>query len=187
MKISPEYLAGFFDGEGCIDVQRMYPKVSGRKVFYCRPRVRLALAQSGAYLLEGLRDRFGGHLTNRTAINPNQQSSVAWELLNREEMQAILQIMLPHLFLKREQAKLALWWVDNLAGKRAKNGETARLEAVRKLFAEELKLMKRDPQRLSEAAVHRINELMRQSDLHGDMQRVGEITTPLTCEVSLTC
>ena len=32
--MSPEYLAGFFDGEGCIDCQYMYPQ-QARNVFTC--------------------------------------------------------------------------------------------------------------------------------------------------------
>lgn len=158
--MSPEYLAGFFDGEGCIDTQRMYPNTTGRKRFYCRPRVRVAMADSGRSVIDVLRREYGGHLTSRKPQNARQQPSVSWELLNKEDILRVLGIMIPHLILKREQAKLAVWWYENASGRHSNSGYPG-IEAARHLFAEELKLMKLDPQRLSEEAAARIGALMR--------------------------
>lgn len=158
--MSPEYLAGFFDGEGCIDCQRMYPG-TGRSRFYVRPRVRVAQANSGRVVLEELQRQFGGNITNRKAINERQQASASWEFLDKQGIITMLTSMLPHLILKREQAKLAIWWLENASGRQGRNGEQPKLEAARKLFSEELKAMKLDPQRLSERAVTAIESLMR--------------------------
>lgn len=158
--MSPSYLAGFFDGEGCIDAQRMYPKQDGRRRFYCRPRVRVAMANSGRLAVEMLQAQYGGHLVERKSQNPRQQPSVSWELLNKEDILRILEVMTPHLVLKREQAKLAKWWLLNASGRQTSQGYP-RLEDARRLFADELKLMKLDPQRLSEEAAARIELLMR--------------------------
>lgn len=159
--MTPEYLAGFFDGEGCIDVQRMYPSdTNARTRFYCRPRVRIAQAVSGQKVLVALAERFGGHFTKRKPSATNQQASMSWEFLDRAGMVDMLELILPHLILKKEQAKLALWWLKNMAGRRAAAGDDT-LERARVMFAAELKLMKLDPQRLSEEAVSRIEALMR--------------------------
>lgn len=158
--MSPEYLAGFFDGEGCIDAQRMYPKQDGRRRFYCRPRVRVAMADSGALAIQLLHQTYGGHLLTRKPQNNRQQASISWELLGKEDILRILGVMTPHLVLKREQAKLAMWWLSNMSGRQTKQGYP-KMEEARHLFADELKLMKLDPQRLSEEAVSQIEALMR--------------------------
>lgn len=158
--MTPEYLAGFFDGEGCIDTQIMYPSDSNaRKRFYCRPRVRISQSDAGAYLLEALCDRFGGHLCSRKGKG-NQNNSVSWEILSIKEMRAFLGLIIPHLVIKKEQAKLALWWLDNLSGRQSNKGYPG-IEKARKQFSQELKDMKLDPQRLSEAAAQEIQALIR--------------------------
>ena len=175
--MTPEYLAGLFDGEGCIDVQRCYPK-AGRNRLYVRPRVRMCMTDSARFLADQLRAKFGGHLTSRKAGNGNQQSSWSLEWLNGVDMRRLLNLILPHLILKAEQAKLVLWWLDNASGRYTTAGYVG-MEQARAAFVEELRAMKVDPQRLSERAVERITSLMRQSGLHGDMERAVEIAAPL--------
>ena len=175
--MTPEYLAGLFDGEGCIDVQRCYPK-EGRNRLYVRPRVRMCMTDSARFLADRLHARFGGHLTSRKAGNRNQQSSWSLEWLNGVDMRRLLNLILPHLVLKAEQAKLVLWWLDNASGRYTTAGYVG-MEQARAAFVEELRAMKVDPQRLSERAVERIASLMRQSGLHGDMERIAEMTVPL--------
>jgi hypothetical protein len=164
--MSPEYLAGIFDGEGCIDVQRMYPKKSNG-CLYVRPRVRMCMANSANLVLHGLHGKFGGHLTRRKAPKPTQQDSWSLEWLSKAAIRDILHVVLPHLILKAEQAKLVLWWLDNASGKQIRNtrfGTTdcfAGIGQARVVFCEELRVMKQDPQRLSERAEQRIGALMR--------------------------
>ena len=152
--MTDDYLAGFFDGEGCIDVQVMYPKPPYDKKFYCRPRIRLAQAQTGMSVLEALKESYGGILSHRAPQNDNQQPSVSWEILNKDGIVRMLKLLEPKLLIKKHQARLCLWWFENCAGRTIP-------EAARRAFAEELKLMKRDPQRLSEEAVAHIESLMR--------------------------
>jgi len=175
--MTPEYLAGLFDGEGCIDVQRMYPK-KGRNRLYVRPRVRMCMADGCRSLGEMLHGKFGGHFVSRKASGRNQQNSWSLEWLSGAEIRRILGMILPHLILKAEQAKLVLWWLDNASGRFTTAGYVG-MEQARAAFAEELRAMKLDPQRLSERAAERIASLMRQSDPHGDMGRAVEMAAPL--------
>jgi LAGLIDADG endonuclease len=175
--MTPEYLAGLFDGEGCIDVQRMYPK-TGRNRLYVRPRVRMCMSDNVRFLMQMLRDRFGGHLCGRKAGKRNQQNSWSLEWLSGDDIRRLLNLILPHLILKAEQAKLVLWWLDNGSGRHTTAGYVG-MEQARAVFAEELRAMKMDPQRLSERATKRIASLMRQSDPHGDMGRTAEMAVPL--------
>lgn len=177
--MTPEYLAGLFDGEGCIDTQRMYPKLASHVTrFYVRPRVRIAMTNSAGALGQALHKRFGGGLYRRKSTAENQQSSWSLEWLSGRDIIAIFDTIEPHLILKAEQAKLVRWWLANASGRHTKSGY-AGMEEARKAFAEELSAMKRDPQRLSERAARRIAGLMRQSDLHGDMQTPAETTGAL--------
>lgn len=174
--MTPEYLAGLFDGEGCIDVQRCYPK-AGRNRLYVRPRVRMCMTDSARFLADRLHAKFGGHILTRKG-KENQQNSWSIEWLNGDDMRRLLNLILPYLILKAEQAKLVLWWLDNASGRYTTAGYVG-MEQARAVFAEELRAMKVDPQRLSERAEKRIASLMRQSDLHGDMERAVEMAVPL--------
>lgn len=149
--ISPEYLAGFFDGEGCIDCQRMYVKNS--QTFYVRPRVRISQAVSGRAVLDKLHTVYGGTLKLRKGSNPNQQEYISWEFLDRKGMLLLLNTMLPHLIVKREQAELAIWWLENAAGLYSGKGIRPKMEEARKTFSERLMSMKRNPSLTSDEAV----------------------------------
>lgn len=177
-RLTSDYLAGFFDGEGCIDVQVCRDPGSKERL-YVRPRVRVCLAESSFLLLRALQARFGGHLVKRTSTKKNQQNSWSLEWLSADTIRDVLRTMLPHLVLKAEQAKLALWWMDNATGRSSQSG-FAGMQKAREALVVELRAMKRDPQRLSEQAERLIAGLMRQSEHCSDTVRVGEIATPLT-------
>lgn len=147
------YLAGFFDGEGCIDNQFMYP-AEGKGRVYVRPRLRLSQAIIGAPLLQKLQAEYGGHLSYRKPQNDRQQPSVSWEILDKAGIVKILEELEPLLMLKKQQAKLVLWWLKNCSGKHVP-------EQARIAYNDELKRMKRDLQRLSEEAIADIERLMR--------------------------
>lgn len=169
--MTPEYVAGLIDGEGCIDCQVMYPK-RGYSYYNVRPRLRVAMTQSAGFLLEQLEAAYGGYISYRRSRVLTQNDSMSWEIAGKQRVTALLEAILPHLVLKKEQAKLALWWLQNVSGKHVS-------EEVRRTFSSELKQMKLDPQRLSEEAVLRIEELMRQSKLYGDVETSGEIAEAL--------
>lgn len=151
-RLSWKYIAGLIDGEGCLDVQvthhRDYP---GRP--YVRPRVRIGLADSSRFLLDILLANHGGSISERKVAhtNPAWQDSSSWSLIGKQA-RPLLQNIVNHLEIKKEQAKLLIWMIDNVMGKHIG-------EELREHLREELKAMKRDPQRLSEAAVHVAQEL----------------------------
>lgn len=173
-KLTPEYLAGLFDGEGCIDAPlgRIKGKYCDRP--YVRPRIRMCMADNATHMMQRLHSVFGGHVYHRNAGKRNQQDSWSLEWLNHAEMRKILDLILPHLILKREQALLVLWWLDNMSGCRSDDPRFPGIDHARLAFREELQAMKRDPQRLSERAVLHIEALMRQSDLPGDRKTASE-------------
>ncbi len=148
-RLSWKYLAGLIDGEGCIDVQ--VTRV-GEK-YYVRPRLRIGMADNAAFLLEYCHNSYGGHLTHRESKNDNWQSSTTWELAGYKQSCKLLRNVVNSLILKKEQARFCLWLETNIKGQQVST-------EVRDVIREELKLMKRDPHRLSETAQDRILEML---------------------------
>lgn len=157
--LSWKYIAGLIDGEGCFDFQvgkSRYTRVDDSKAtyLYLTPRLRIALAEPGAFVLELIRNQCGGNLWRdpRSRMNPDWQDAIYWQLENAR-LRAVLQEVHGHLYLKKEQARFLLWLIDNMRGKTVKQRGMMNLDAARRVAKEELKAMKRDPQRLSERAV----------------------------------
>jgi hypothetical protein len=137
-RLSWKYIAGFVDGEGCLDVQIV-------KQVYVRPRVRIAQTAVAAYVLECLQQNFGGYLYPREARTETERDSVSWELIGYNQVCPFLRNVVNHLYIKQEQAKFLLWMEGHVKGKQVS------VEA-RTFIRDELKAMKRDPHRLSEEA-----------------------------------
>ena len=145
-RVSWKYLAGLIDGEGCIDVQVT-------RGVYVRPRLRLGMASNTLALLGLIQNSLGGHIEHRESKNPNWQDAVTLSWSGYRQACPILRNVVNHLFLKREQARFCLWLETNIKGKQVST-------EVRDAIREELKLMKRDPHRLSEKAQERRLQLL---------------------------
>jgi len=145
-RVSWKYLAGLIDGEGCIDVQ----VTNG---YYVRPRLRIGMANNALQLLGLIQNSLGGRFDERVVDNPNWQNSTTLSWNGYKQACPVLRNIVNHLFLKREQARLCLWLETNVKGKQVST-------EVRDAIREELKLMKRDPHRLSEKAQERIQALL---------------------------
>lgn len=139
-----KYLAGFIDGEGSIDVQVTRLKNNPDRV-YIRPRLRISQANYGRFLLEIMQNTLGGFLINRNNDNPKWSDATSLEWPGYKQACPVLRNVVKHLILKKEQALFCLWMEQNIKGRHV---STEVRDAIRK----ELKLMKRDPHRLSERA-----------------------------------
>ena len=133
-----KYLAGFIDGEGCIDVQAT--KIKGRDTIYIRPRLRISQAIYGKFLLDMMQNSLGGYMCNREFDNPNWSNAASLEWAGYKQACPVLRNVVNHLFLKKEQARFCLWMEQNIKGQQVST-------QVRDVIREELKLMKRDPHR----------------------------------------
>lgn len=133
-----KYLAGLVDGEGCIDVQIT-------RSVYVRPRLRITMTDPARDILVMCQNSYGGHLLCRKQNNQNWTNVISWELVGYHQACPVLRNIQNHLILKREQARFCLWLERNIKGQHVST-------SVRDAVREELKLMKRDPHRLSETA-----------------------------------
>ena len=150
-RLSWKYIAGLLDGEGCFDFQcinnKQYP---GRP--YITPRVRITMTEPAKNIIEQLKLQFGGHVEVRVPQNKVWSTAYTWAI-NGKRARPFLQNVKNHLILKKEQAKLQIYMIDNLMGKWI-------TDDVRRFLKDELKAMKNDPQRLSDRAVSNIKKLM---------------------------
>lgn len=88
------WAAGFFDGEGCISVTRQLKR---GKVYHC---LMISVYQNHSASLNELRELFGGSITS-------EDDAWKWRACG-PTASAALQLMLPHLRVKRDQAAIAI-------------------------------------------------------------------------------
>ena len=100
MKISPEYIAGFIDGEAYLGIY-----LTPNKKTYITA-VKVAQTAQGYEVLEYLREIYGGHIDTRTSKQPNHQDSKTWVIKSKKGILKLLEDILPFLIVKREQAEL---------------------------------------------------------------------------------
>lgn len=149
-RLSWKYIAGLVDGEGCIESRLFRDKRLNNEPLYIRPRLRITLSESCYFVLENIKIHYGGTLLKRESTNPNWQSSWTWTIEGKK-IRPFLQNLAKHLLIKKEQALLAIWVQDHL---RKKGMQFA--EPPKQCASQEMKAMKTDPQRLSEAAIRKI-------------------------------
>jgi len=96
------YLAGLFDGEGCIVVSKYKRKDrDGSKDYYC---LRLKVANKNYEVIDLYREVFG-----YGSVYQDKRSDVwEWSLTSSGKIKEILTTLLPFLIVKRKQAVEAL-------------------------------------------------------------------------------
>lgn len=112
--MTPEYLAGFFDGEGTIGIS-----CERGKVF----RVRCAIANTSLEVLLRIRETFGGNLVPRP-YNPKYPNAMAQHALywsGTHNCRAILKTIRPFSIVKRTEIDLVLdEWIPHVLATRPK-------------------------------------------------------------------
>lgn len=105
------YIAGFFDGEGHITVQKGFNKVMPNGKTYNRtPALRIAITQVQKGILEWIQEKFGGkvYTWKRESSPLSKHPQSMWCLIRKEEMKDFLKAMKPYLKMKRQQMELGL-------------------------------------------------------------------------------
>ncbi len=108
MKISLAYWAGFFDGEGCVTITRS--AIKGLK----RPRrsMKVYVVQANRWVVDALRFQFGGSVSPLWKAKPHYRQSWCW-CINANQAQQFLELIIPYLVLKRNEAELAIRFQKN--------------------------------------------------------------------------
>ena len=102
--MDPQYAAGFFDGEGCVRIERGVTK-QGRAYY----ALHVVVVNTYLPILREFQAAFGGVVKARH-MGPNKpqwRQSFMWRVCSRDAVK-FLTVILPHLRQKREEAELAI-------------------------------------------------------------------------------
>ena len=98
------YLAGFFDGEGYVGVQRRPPRA--RQVSW-QHRLDIEVTNTDPAPLLLAHQLWGGSMSTRRMAQPHHQQTYRWSLSGPGAAGALRQ-MLPYLIVKRREARIGL-------------------------------------------------------------------------------
>jgi intein/homing endonuclease len=134
MSLSNEYVAGLFDGEGCI--QATCSKKAGSR------RLQTTIRNSHQGVLRLIQARWGGSIC-RTAPKGNRSASYGWSITSRGAL-AFLKDIEPFLIIKRAEALLAFEFQDTMqiwGGRKGKLSEE--MLKQRDKISNQMKILKR--------------------------------------------
>jgi hypothetical protein len=96
--ISPEYVAGFFDGEGSVFLQS-------------HGSLEVRISQTDRRPLDAIKERFGGVVTPMAARGTSAPYH-QWRIMRWEEGEFFLREIQPWLIVKSEKVKLVLRYIE---------------------------------------------------------------------------
>jgi len=101
------YLAGFFDGEGCITI------IKGKNhMGNVQYSLRAIVSNTNDYVLQMYEFSFGGRIQKRKYKKPGWRDCYAWELSSTRAYE-FLKCVYPYLTIKKAQADLAFAFQEN--------------------------------------------------------------------------
>lgn len=121
------YIAGIIDGEGCIS--------SCRNNAGGTYRIRVMVVMCDSEAIEFGQLFFGGKIWARSSID-NRRQAYIWTVSKREDQLFFLNSIYPYLRVKRDQAEIALEWLNTTRPGR-------RDEEIKATLHERLKALKR--------------------------------------------
>jgi hypothetical protein len=96
------YVAGIFDGEGCVCLHERKP--DGQSAFF----LQVLIYNTSMNLMKWLVGNFGGKFYTRTQTNWSQKIQYVWHPSGKKNRESFLLGVLPYLVIKRKQAEIAL-------------------------------------------------------------------------------
>jgi hypothetical protein len=111
--LDPRYIAGLFDGEGCVSVcySRLRYRVDGKTPIMA---LKIVVLISNTYkpILERLKRTYGGSIC-RTRRDERVGHKTGWSLrfTSTATQKRFLKVIVPHLIIKRRQAKLGMLYL----------------------------------------------------------------------------
>ncbi len=110
-RLTIEYLAGFFDGEGTFYIGKQYSR-NGKEY----PHATIMLSQSGdrgLEILSEIQKKWGGFIYEHLKAGQHKATKSAYKLYwNKQEGVALIKELFPHLILKQEEAKIVLTYLQ---------------------------------------------------------------------------
>lgn len=102
--VTPEYAAGFFDGEGTVYIRK------ARNGKYWHYRLEVAVGNTNREVLEAHKETFGGavyEINIKRVIAKGWSRQYKWQM-NCSQAEVFLAAIAPHVIIKREYVELGL-------------------------------------------------------------------------------
>ena len=141
MKLSPQYIAGFVDGEGYLSILKLRRKSARGGIWY-QAVIKVSQREKDSKVLEYIQETYGGVMSGRRTYTDNSCPSLTLDIKNKGDIQKMLTDLLPYLIVKKNQAELLLeflsyagirsrkpdkkYLIDNLKEKQSQLYEVAR-------------------------------------------------------------
>lgn len=119
------YLAGIFDGEGCVGVSKTIIKKTN--TFYHFLEVRIV--NTDYAMMKWIVENFGGHLI-KSIRAPNRRNCYIWRIMKSDLMEELL----PYLITKKKQIEQAILFTNTKGrmGRRITNSELKQRDRIMK-------------------------------------------------------
>ena len=111
MELITAYIAGFFDGEGCISSQEYYE--IGKYEKYPRITMQISVTNTDKEILNFIRGVFGGIITKHSKP-AKQKQCYSWKLTGKDKMLRFLNTVLPYVMVKKEDVELGIQLANTL-------------------------------------------------------------------------
>jgi len=104
-KLTPQYIAGLFDGEGWISL-----RPQSQKRYLSSITIHIGIGMTNSIILK-FHKKFGGYL-NISPETEKHKKCYKWSLGTKKQIKKFLTIIYPYLIVKKEQAKIMLKFID---------------------------------------------------------------------------
>ncbi len=153
--LSNEYAAGLVDGEGCISISKSKRKGYKNYQFY----LKVVITNTNKDILNLFQEQFGGSVLNRSHGKKHWTPAYNWQLTCRQA-ESFLKLILPFLYIKKEEAKVALQFQDLLWETKTPRwpSEEARLSVIEQKIELYRKLASLKPSTQSKLRQQRLND-----------------------------
>ena len=103
------YIAGFFDGEGCVSIKR-----TGGSGNYLQ--VVAQIINTDIDILKKFKEKFSGNIHVMYRTKPNHKTGYTWKVASKSAYEFLLAIY-PYAIIKRDRIKLALEFQERIVNK----------------------------------------------------------------------
>jgi len=162
-KLTIQYVAGLFDGEGCVNIYQTKKGVKKDRIGY---ELTATIYNTYFEIIKRLKETFGGYgLTRkreRVRNGENWKTSYEWKL-SCSKAKDFLKKLLPYLIIKKEQAKIAIEFQELRERKKYRFGRNPKeVDDFYELCYQKMRLLNKKgvnntyyPQRLNEETLKR--------------------------------
>ena len=138
--IKLSYMAGFFDGEGCVTIVRQKPTGRQKSIRY---QLHVMVGQKDGQIMDWIIGNFGG-----SVYKVSRDNSYVWQI-SQNKAYLFLKEILPFLKYKRPQAELGIRFMQRMINREAtfspvKGGKLSEHEIqIRESFCQQMNQLKR--------------------------------------------